>query len=147
MIGRYFTYNEMTATGTRAINRPNQQQLVNMVRLVALVLDPLRHEAGEIFINSGFRSKIVNRNAGGSKNSFHMLGCAADIRHREMQVEELAEMIERLGLPFDKVIMEHGQNSEWLHIQIAPPTDTNRGELWTAEWSDADQKMVYDKLV
>ena len=45
------------------------------------MLDNARHMAGIPFIiNSGYRTKAANRDAGGLKNSAHLDGFAADIR-------------------------------------------------------------------
>ena len=45
------------------------------------MLDNARHLAGIPFIiNSGYRTKAANRDAGGLKNSAHLDGFAADIR-------------------------------------------------------------------
>ena len=45
------------------------------------MLDNARHMAGTPFIiNSGYRTKAANRDAGGLRNSAHLDGFAADIR-------------------------------------------------------------------
>lgn len=144
-LGRHFTYEEMTATGTRALNKPNDRELVNLVRLVNLVLDPLRDECGAIHINSGFRSEVVNNLVGGSANSYHRLGCAADIRSDHYLVAELSDRVEFLALPFDKLIMEYGKDSNWLHVQLAPPDGQNRQQVFTAHLVEG--KMKYTQVM
>ena len=141
MLGKYFTLQEMTATGTRAMNNPDDQQLVNLTRLVALILDPLREECGALRVNSGFRSDVVNKLVGGSKGSYHMMGCAADIVGKTSSIETMAEIAQYIALPFDKLIMEYGDNSDWLHIQVAPAGAMNRGEVYTANMVDG--AMLY----
>jgi hypothetical protein len=45
-----------------------------------------------------------------------------------MSAAELAIAITNIGLPYDKVINEHG----WVHIQVAPVGVQPRSELYTA---------------
>ena len=143
-LGKYFTYAELTNTGTRAINRPDNGQLVSLTRLVALCLDPLRRDCGSLVVTSGFRSAIVNKNVGGSPTSFHTHGLAADFHSDDLHVTELVDRVEFLALPFDKLIMEYGDNSTWLHWQIVEPNRTNRGEIYTANMVDGS--MEYTKV-
>lgn len=54
--------------------------VANIYTLVDNVLDPLRDTIGfPIYINSGYRCKPLNDAVGGSDNSQHMQGLAADI--------------------------------------------------------------------
>lgn len=141
ILGKYFTLEEMTRTSTGAINTPNDIELVNLARLVALILDPLRIECGPLNINSGFRSEEVNRLVSGSRNSYHMRGCAADVTATNMSIQTMCEAAQYTRLPFDKLIMEHGENSDWLHIQITTPGNTPRRSVYSADLVDG--KMVY----
>ena len=61
-------------------NKPNKQQLNNMVKLAEEVFEPLREYAnGPIKINSFFRSLELNKAIGGSVKSQHCYGEAIDI--------------------------------------------------------------------
>ncbi|MDR1874106.1 MAG: hypothetical protein LBQ90_03705 [Synergistaceae bacterium] len=52
-------------------------------RLLVLYLDLLRAAWGEaVTVNSGWRCEAHNTAVGGSKNSRHKTGCAADVRVR-----------------------------------------------------------------
>lgn len=54
--------------------------VANIYTLVDNILDPLRDIVGfPIYINSGYRCKPLNDAVGGSDNSQHMQGLAADI--------------------------------------------------------------------
>lgn len=85
---KHFTFSEFvrseTATKKGIDNAiPNVQVENNIKALVDRVLDPLREFLElPIIINSGYRSPALNRAVGGSKNSQHMYGQAADITFR-----------------------------------------------------------------
>ena len=84
-ISKNFNLSEFTKSGfadTYGIdNTPDPISKANICRLVNEVLQPIRDEFDEpIIINSCYRCERVNRGVGGSKNSDHKYGCAADIR-------------------------------------------------------------------
>ena len=84
-ISKNFNLSEFTKSGFADSygidNTPDQISKANICRLVTEVLQPIRDEFGEpIIINSCYRCERVNRGVGGSKNSDHKYGCAADIR-------------------------------------------------------------------
>ena len=70
--------------------------LVNVVKL-ACNLQRLRDVIGKpIIINSGYRSPSHNAKVGGSPNSQHLAGKAADIRVIGMKPYDLAQEINKL---------------------------------------------------
>lgn len=123
---QYFTLNELTKSETairkRINNSPNAIEKQNLINLVDNILDPLRKAYGKpIFIVSGFRCELVNSLVGGSKDSQHRTGCAADIRTAEDTPEEnkkLFDLIIKLKLPFDQLIDEY--NFNWVHVSYSP---------------------------
>lgn len=143
-LGKYFTLAEMTRTSREWINAPMDIHLVNLVRLVALCLDPLREKVGTIHVTSGFRSLDVNREVGGARQSWHMKGSAVDIYHDKHKPMALIRKIQFLGLPFDKLIAEDNGKSRWLHWQIADAGEENRSEIYHAHLKDG--KMVYKRV-
>lgn len=120
--GKHFSLSEMTfsqtATRRGMLNAPNREALESLHALVANILDPLREHLGmPIVVSSGFRSLRVNELVGGSPNSQHCLGQAADIHVPSMPVADLARTIRELGLPFDQLIDEFGR---WVHVSYSP---------------------------
>lgn len=105
-------------------NEPTATVADNLVRLVENVLDPLRIAYGKpIKVNSGYRSKALNRAVGGVANSQHIEGKAADIvgtPNTQKENKRLFELIQRLNLPFDQVIDE--SDFSWVHVSY----DRNR---------------------
>lgn len=69
---------------------PNIQKLANQ-------LQTLRDKINKpISVNSGYRSTRHNKRVGGSPNSQHLLGKAADIKVKGIKPIELAKLIEEL---------------------------------------------------
>jgi hypothetical protein len=112
--------------------------------LVQYFLDPLREALGRpIRVTSGYRSEAVNAAVGGSKNSRHKTGEAADFKvgaPEQGQVagtghlthDELLKKIEELGLGFDQLIFYAPQRGGHAHVQIcagAPQRHRNQ-VLW-----------------
>jgi uncharacterized protein YcbK (DUF882 family) len=80
-ISKNFTFEELVRTSTGYLNAPVNEQEINLRLLTAGILQPLRSYLNEkVVINSGYRSAQVNSEVGGSNNSFHLHGMAADIK-------------------------------------------------------------------
>ena len=54
------------------------------------------HIGASIEINSGYRTQEHNTSVGGSSNSAHLWGCAADIHTPKMRSPELAKVLQEL---------------------------------------------------
>ena len=91
------------------------------------VLQPLREHVGKpIVVNSGYRSKEVNRLVGGVKNSQHLTGEAADLRiESTKQGREWAEWIME-NCDFDQMLLERNGKSVWLHVSAKRDKSLNR---------------------
>jgi hypothetical protein len=121
----HFTIEELCASDTAKSkgisNKPNTEQIINLVYLAANVLEPLRVAMGEpIKIGSGFRSPALNKAVGGVGNSQHMKGQAADLCI-DGDIEKGKRWFNyiRLHLPFDQLIWEHNsKGSYWVHVSF-----------------------------
>jgi len=127
-ITEHFTIEELYASATakaRGItNRPNTQQMVNLVYLASNVLEPLRKAMGEpIKIGSGFRSPALNKAVGGVSNSQHLKGQAADLCiDGDLAKGKRWFSYIRQHLPFDQLIWEHNaKGSYWVHVSFVYP--------------------------
>lgn len=129
-MGKYFTIAELVRSETadrRGIdNKLPKKYLPNAQRLIERVLDPLREAYGKpIRVNSGYRCEELNRAVGGSANSAHMKGCAADITAGSAaENKRLFFLAQSIGIEFDQLIDERGLS--WVHIGIANDGN-NRG--------------------
>ena len=91
------------------------------------VLQPLREfVGGPIVVNSGYRTKEVNRLVGGVMNSQHLTGEAADLRIESFnQGREWAEWIMD-NCDFDQLLLERNDNAVWLHVSCKRDKEKNR---------------------
>ena len=109
---RYFTISELLKSNTalkhKLWNGAPKEAEENLRALVDEVLDPLREAYGKpIRVNSGYRCPRLNNLVGGSPNSQHMRGEAADIQPvdgNEADLEVLAQFLIASG-KFDQLIL------------------------------------------
>ena len=118
------TYNEaihsQTAKRLGIENKPNDEQLGNMLTVAQMIFQPLREwVGGPIKINSFFRSPELNKAIGGSSKSQHCKGQAIDIDDVYGHASNAA-MFDwiRANLDYDQMIWEFGtdQNPSWVHV-------------------------------
>lgn len=120
---KHFTIAELTVTNTGLKNIPNAEQTKNLETLVNKVLDPAREGLGfPIIVNSGFRSKSVNKRVGGVPTSQHTTGEAADLRCKDNKL--LFDWIIK-NVIFDQIINEN--NFNWVHVSYKE--GRNRGDI------------------
>ncbi len=121
---KHFTITELCASDTAKkqgiYNEPTAAVADNLVRLTENILDPLREAYGKpIRVNSGYRSRSLNKAVGGASNSQHLEGKAADIvgtPNNRTENTILFNLIQNLHLPFDQLIDESGMT--WIHVSF-----------------------------
>lgn len=110
-------------------NYPSTGVVANL-RVLAAGLELVRKVLSDkpILISSGYRSPIVNKFVGGSSNSAHMQGFAADFICPGFGTPRMvAEAIRDSTLEFDQMILE----GTWVHLSF----DTRlRREILTAHF-------------
>lgn len=109
-----------TASASGINNMPNQSAMLNLQYLLNNVINPISNNFPyPIRINSGYRSPQVNAAVGGTRNSQHMLGQAADITTGSRQGnQQLFNWVINSGINFDQIIDEKGY--QWVHISFNP---------------------------
>lgn len=98
-------------------NMPTPEHLENIKTLCEKVLEPIRAKFGPINISSGYRSSDLNHFIGGSLNSDHCKGRAADIDMDGHGGEVTNRMIFdyiKDNLDVDQLINEF--NYSWIHV-------------------------------
>ena len=98
-------------------NNPTPEHLENIKTLCEKVLEPIRAKFGPINISSGYRSSDLNHFIGGSLNSDHCKGRAADIDMDGHGGEVTNKMIFdyiKDNLEVDQLINEF--NYSWVHV-------------------------------
>lgn len=118
-LSQHFTLEEMTASNTAARkgldNTPDEAALENLHRLAERLEAVRAAVARPVSISSGFRSVAVNAAVGGSPNSQHCYGCAADIKVAGMTPRQVIDTIIAADLPYDQLIHEF---DAWVHYSI-----------------------------
>jgi len=115
-LSEHYSLEELTHTDHREFdNTPNDAELANLTRL-AEFLELVRALLGKpIFVNSAFRSKLVNDAVGSKDSSQHRVGCAVDIRVVGMTPNEVVQTVLASDLGYDQIIREFDR---WTHISI-----------------------------
>jgi hypothetical protein len=143
-LSEHFTLAEMTKSSHKTAdgNIPSHVAIENLKRLCGW-LEMLREEwnkrYGEgndpIIINSAYRSWEVNKRAGGSATSNHLVGCAADIRclGKEQALRYaviLLDIADDSKEDFDELLLERSpRGNYWLHFAVRPPSQKNRRKI------------------
>ena len=127
IFSKNFSLEEMCVTHANIANRPTQDNINNLGLLVREVLQPLRDLVEfPIHVNSGFRSPLVNKSAGGVPTSQHVKGQAADIdsQNNKLLFDTIWD-----ELLFDQLIWEKGNDlqPDWVHVSYK--SQGNRNEV------------------
>lgn len=102
----HFTLEEMCVTNTGLNNECPSFTICSNLQSLCFYLEFIRKYLGRpIKINSGYRSKSVNKAVGGVSSSAHLLGKAADITSSDYDslVKAVNQYIDN-KLPFDQII-------------------------------------------
>lgn len=100
---------------------PTPEEILSITRLCKTLLQPIRTKLNRpMVITSGLRPLWLNLEIGGSTNSAHIKGLAADIRVVGMSPEVFCRWVQQNAEAedwhFDQCILEFGQ---WTHLSIA----------------------------
>jgi hypothetical protein len=123
----HFTFDEMTRTGQahlQAANREEAQRFIPQLTAVCtMLLEPVRLKFGPVKINSGFRGLSVNTAIGGSKNSQHMKGEAADFVVPGHGLEDVFRwIVTESEIVFGQAILEgRTPTPTWIHLSLGAP--------------------------
>lgn len=136
-LSSHFTLEEMTrseyAASHNLLNKPGHDELVRLQFLALNVLEPLREAWGApIIVNSGFRSEAVNRGVGGTANSQHLRGMAADIRPVYSQDFTKLFMLANEMCDFDQLLFEYNKSNgkpRCIHISTNIDVSRNRHKV------------------
>ena len=102
-------------------NTPTAEHLENLKTLCEKVLEPIKLRFGSINISSGYRGKMLNHFIGGSVNSDHCVGRAADLDMDDsgsgVTNTEIFNYIKD-NLDYDQLIWEFGtkEKPDWVHV-------------------------------
>lgn len=113
-------------------NRPPLWVYDNLTR-VAETLELVRKALGNkpIIITSGYRSPLVNKGVGGSRNSAHCKGLAVDFDCPKFGTPlDVSRKIIEAGIEYDQLIHE----GAWVHLAIPAHGERARRQVLTAHF-------------
>jgi zinc D-Ala-D-Ala carboxypeptidase len=137
LLTKNFSLGELTRSYTAKVlrldNTPDEASTERLRLLCRKILQPLRNAWGfPIMVNSGYRSRDVNRHVGGVSNSDHLYGCAADISVGSVANKRLfslaVEMMKSGELQDVKQIIDE-KNYSWIHISMQDGRTKKRNEV------------------
>ena len=119
----HFTLEELTLSQTAlrlGVDNTPTPEIVKALRHTAAGLERIRAIVGQpLFVTSGYRSPQINALIGGSKNSQHCHGEAADITCPGLgSAMDLARLIEEhiIAINPDQIILEFDR---WVHVSFS----------------------------
>jgi len=123
--------NSNTARSKGIDNTPTNTDVENLKKVCSLVYDKVYERFnGNVKINSGYRSKELNKAVGGVSNSGHLVGKALDIDGTNgVKNSDIFDYIKNNIPEFDQLIWEYGNKTQpnWVHISY----DTSRNRKST----------------
>ena len=136
LLSRHFALEELTfsqTAGRKGIdNKPSLEVIAHLTRLAYCMEQVRALLGGPIRITSGYRSPALNAAIGGSKNSAHMSGFAADFVCPSFGSPiEIVKAIAVSNINFDQCIQE----GTWVHISFDPAM---RREVLTAHFHQGE---------
>ena len=130
-LSAHFTLAELTISESAARlgidNTPPADVMENLRRLVIVLEEVRTLLARPLIIISGYRSPALNKAIGGSQNSAHQFGLAADFIVPPLTPLQAAREIGKSFITFDQLIHEHS----WIHLGLGPPAATMRRQMLT----------------
>lgn len=102
-------------------NTPPEDVISNLKHLCETILEPARQALGPLRVSSGYRCLDLNTRIGGSINSAHIYGHAADILPISCSKIQFARWVVD-HVKFDQVILEFGtiDDPSWIHVSSDP---------------------------
>jgi len=122
-ITEHFTFREMLTSSTAIrlglSNIPDDNEIYKNLQWLCEALELIRAGLGKpIRIVSGYRDEAVNTAVGGSKNSAHCKGLAADFTVKGTSLLEVCKAIPAWVKDFDQIIYEFGE-AGWVHLGLS----------------------------
>ena len=123
----HFTLEELTVTSHRDIDNTPPPETVDKLRATARGLEHVRLVLGvPVLVTSGYRCPELNDKVGGSANSQHMRGEAADVVMPSYGTPlDVCRAIEASDIRFDQLIWE----GTWVHVSFVEDRKPRREVL------------------
>ena len=140
-MSKFFQLKEFVASNTAKQmgidNTPSFEVVDHLQELVSTILDPLRKDWGSpIKVTSGYRCPALNKAVGGSSNSSHKIGYAADIQPANGELDKFINFCKSWFkshkdiLSWDQVILEKSVYTQWVHIGLKDCRGRQRKQIF-----------------
>jgi len=154
-LSKNFTLKELTRSNTALRlginNEPSKEGIYKLTLLATQILQPLRDSLGALRVTSGYRSFVLSEAIGSSSRSQHCRYEAVDLQYfkrGKMDNIKIYHALKELALPFDQVILEFGdateyvdpENPAWIHLSYT--INDNRCQELVA-YKDINNKTKY----
>ena len=154
-LSKNFTLKELTRSNTALRlgidNEPSKEGIYKLTLLATQILQPLRDCLGALRVTSGYRSPELCVALGSKISSQHAKYEAIDLQYFKrgrMDNIKIYQALKELALPFDQVILEFGdateyidpENPAWIHISYT--LNDNRCQELVA-YKDQNNKTKY----
>lgn len=154
-LSKNFTLKELTRSNTALRlgidNKPSKEGIYKLTILATEILQPLRDRLGALRVTSGYRSPELCVALGSKISSQHAKYEAIDLQYfkrGKMDNIKIYQALKELALPFDQVILEFGdateyvdpENPAWIHISYT--VNDNRCQELIA-YKDINNKTQY----
>ena len=154
-LSKNFTLKELTRSNTALRlginNEPSKEGIYKLTLLATQILQPLRDSLGALRVTSGYRSFVLSEAIGSSSRSQHCRYEAVDLQYfkrGKMDNIKIYQALKELALPFDQVILEFGdateyvdpENPAWIHLSYT--INDNRCQELVA-YKDINNKTKY----
>jgi zinc D-Ala-D-Ala carboxypeptidase len=158
-LSKNFTLKELTKSDTALRlgihNEPSKEGIYKLTLLATEILQPLRDRLGALRVTSGYRSFVLSEAIGSSSRSQHCRYEAVDLQYFKrgrMDNIKIYHALKELALPFDQVILEFGdateyvdpENPAWIHISYT--VNNNRCQELVA-YKDENNKTKYRTVI
>ena len=158
-LSKNFTLKELTRSNTAfrlgINNEPSKEGIYKLTILATEILQPLRDRLGALRVTSGYRSFVLSEAIGSSSRSQHCRYEAIDLQYFKrgrMDNIKIYQALKELALPFDQVILEFGdateyidpENPAWIHLSYT--INDNRCQELVA-YKDINNKTKYRPLI
>ena len=154
-LSKNFTLKELTRSNTALRlginNEPSKEGIYKLTLLATQILQPLRDSLGALRVTSGYRSPELCVALGSKISSQHAKYEAIDLQYfkrGKMDNIKIYHALKELALPFDQVILEFGdateyvdpENPAWIHLSYT--INDNRCQELVA-YKDINNKTKY----
>ena len=154
-LSKNFTLKELTRSNTALRlginNEPSKEGIYKLTLLATQILQPLRDCLGALRVTSGYRSPELCVALGSKISSQHAKYEAIDLQYFKrgrMDNIKIYQALKELALPFDQVILEFGdateyvdpENPAWVHLSYT--INDNRCQELVA-YKDINNKTKY----